>query len=263
MLERTIQSVLAQTYNNVEFIVVDGNSTDATLEIIRRHEEVIDYWISEEDTGIYDAMNKGVKLARGDWIIFLGADDQFYSPDVLKMAAPLLRDAFPGIRVVYGTTVSVSKTGIQLAKVGHAWSPSIRRRFRQSMCFSHQGVFHHTALFRENGLFDTSYKISGDYEFLLRELRRRDARYLPRLIVASVSATGVSSRPENAMRLLKECGRARRQNGLGRMAPLLWTAILRTFARQCLWRLFGDRQARAILDAVRVRIGKPAYWTKI
>jgi len=82
-LEETIQSVISQTYNNVEYIVIDGGSTDGTLDVIKQHKGKIDYWVSEEDKGIYDAMNKGINLANGEWINFMNSGDVFHDNDVL------------------------------------------------------------------------------------------------------------------------------------------------------------------------------------
>ncbi len=81
--EETIQSIVNQTYKNLEYIVIDGGSTDGTLDIIYQYDTKIDYWLSEKDGGIYDAMNKGITQARGDWIIFIGADDRLFSADVI------------------------------------------------------------------------------------------------------------------------------------------------------------------------------------
>ena len=83
-LEQTIQSVINQTYDNVEYIIIDGGSTDGSVGAIKKYEEQIDYWISEEDDGIYDAMNKGMSLASGEWINFMNAGDVFYDEQVLN-----------------------------------------------------------------------------------------------------------------------------------------------------------------------------------
>src|SRR5690554_1584625 len=83
-LEDTIKSVIEQTYDNVEYIIVDGGSIDGTLEIIKKYGHAIDYWVSEPDKGIYDAMNKGINLMCGGWVVFLNADDYFVSNDVIS-----------------------------------------------------------------------------------------------------------------------------------------------------------------------------------
>ena len=82
-LERTIQSVIGQDYKNIEYIIIDGGSTDGTLDIIKKYEHAIDYWISETDEGIYGAMNKGIQASSGEWIYFLGSDDYLVADNVL------------------------------------------------------------------------------------------------------------------------------------------------------------------------------------
>ena len=82
-LDRTIQSVLYQTYNNIEYIIIDGGSTDRTIDIISKYKKTIDYWACEKDDGLYDAMNKGIDIATGEWINFMNAGDEFYSYSVL------------------------------------------------------------------------------------------------------------------------------------------------------------------------------------
>jgi len=90
-LEQTILSVLKQSYPNVEYLIIDGGSTDGTLEIIRQYEEAIDYWISETDKGIYDAMNKGISLASGDYIVFLNADDWYERGAIESVAQNIIK----------------------------------------------------------------------------------------------------------------------------------------------------------------------------
>jgi len=92
-LEDTILSVVNQTYNNIEYIIIDGGSTDGTLDIIKKYEEEIDYWQSEPDSGIFEAMNKGIKLATGDWIHFLHSDDRYYNDDVLEKVVKVLNNS--------------------------------------------------------------------------------------------------------------------------------------------------------------------------
>ncbi len=98
-LEKTIKSVINQTYKNVEFIIIDGGSTDGTVEIIKKYEDYIDYWVSEEDKGIYDAMNKGIKAATGTWINFMNAGDVFVDCEVLSSIDFL---AYQNLYLIYG-----------------------------------------------------------------------------------------------------------------------------------------------------------------
>ena len=102
-LERCLQSILKQTYQHKEIILVDGGSTDGTLSILDAYGDKLTYWESKPDRGIYHAWNKALKHARGDWICFLGADDYFWSNNVLADLAPhLIRATNSGIRIVYG-----------------------------------------------------------------------------------------------------------------------------------------------------------------
>lgn len=92
-LEKTIQSVLEQTYHNIEYIIIDGGSTDGTVEIIHRYVDYLAYWVSEPDRGIYDAMNKGIERATGEWVNFMNAGDYFYNYDVISNVFKVLQKA--------------------------------------------------------------------------------------------------------------------------------------------------------------------------
>ena len=109
-LEQTIQSVVNQTYDNVEYIVVDGNSMDKTLDIIKKYEDKIDYWQSEPDKGIYDAMNKGIELANGDWINFMNSGDSFSSQSVIEQI--FYGKCLKNIDILYGDSTSIDEFGI-------------------------------------------------------------------------------------------------------------------------------------------------------
>jgi glycosyltransferase involved in cell wall biosynthesis len=259
-LPNAIKSIREQTYENIEWIVVDGASTDGTLDILRQNEDVIDYWVSEQDTGIYDAWNKGIRHAKGDWILFLGADDHLWKQDVLQKMAAMLDAAYPTYRVVYGKVALVNKEGEGIYFPGEAWE-KIRNRFRSVMCLPHTGLFHHRDLFRVHGEFDTSFRISGDYEFLLRELKNRDAMFVD-FVIAGMSIGGISSNPATSETMLFEMRRATRKNG--RTFPgLPWfLAAFRHMLRRILWRILGERGARHLLDMGRRLMGKPAHWTR-
>src|SRR5574344_822546 len=103
-LEQTILSVINQTYDNVEYIIIDGNSTDKTIDIIKKYEDKIDYWQSEPDKGIYDAMNKGIDLATGDWINFMNSGDLLYDSNVLKDV--FYKKNYKDVDVIYGNSVA-------------------------------------------------------------------------------------------------------------------------------------------------------------
>lgn len=260
-LPRIIESIRVQTFDDFEWLVIDGASTDGTIDILQRNEDVVDYWISEADTGIYDAWNKGVRHARGTWVLFLGADDHLWTPDVLSRAAHALRAVPPECRVVYGQVAMMSQAGEVVGLVGSEWR-AVQRRFRSLMSLPHTALFHRRDLFQIHGDFDPAFRIAGDYEFLLRELGAHDALFVPDLIVAGMSIGGVSSSPESSGKMLREMRLATRKHG--RIFPgVPWVfAALRLRARQIVWKVFGEKRARLLLDLGRRILRKPAYWTK-
>jgi glycosyltransferase involved in cell wall biosynthesis len=260
-LPRIIESIRAQTFDSFEWIVIDGASTDGTVDILRQSQDVVDYWLSEPDTGIYDAWNKGIRHARGMWVLFLGADDYFWAPDVLSRAAQALRAVPSECRVAYGQVAMMNQANEIVGLVGGGWD-TVKRRFRSLMSLPHTALFHHRDLFQVHGEFDPAFRIAGDYELLLRELGTRDALFLPDLIIAGMSIGGVSSSPESSGKMLREMRLATRKHG--RIFPgIPWVfAALRLEARQIVWRMFGEKKARWLLDQGRRMLRKSPYWTK-
>jgi glycosyltransferase involved in cell wall biosynthesis len=260
-LPRAIESVRAQTFDEFEWIVIDGASTDGTVDILGRNEDVIDYWISEPDTGIYDAWNKGVRKARGKWIVFFGADDYLLAPDVLSRAAAALSSTASQYHVVYGQIIVVNQAGEEVERVGTEWA-RVKRKFRSLMCLPHPAVFHHRDLFQVYGNFDPAFRIAGDYEFLLRELSEHDALFVPGLVVTCMTVGGISSNPENSRKMMRETRLASRKNGQF-LPGMSWVfAVLRMNFRQIAWNVLGEQRARRLLDIGRHILRKSAYWTK-
>lgn len=167
-LEETILSVLNQTYNNVEYIVIDGGSTDGTLDIIRKYEHAIDYWVSEKDEGIYDAMNKGIQVSTGHVLGFPNADDEYY-PEVLEDVVTLCQ-TYPNFGYAYGPVDLCDETGMVYGRHTPSSEDKIfSRRFRE-MPFFQLSFFSSRQLLKKNGLFDLQYKICADYDLVLRIL---------------------------------------------------------------------------------------------
>ncbi|WP_299757617.1 glycosyltransferase family 2 protein [uncultured Pontibacter sp.] len=157
-LEQTIQSVLNQTYNNVEYIIVDGGSTDNTLEIIRKYDSRIAYWISEPDKGISDAFNKGIALATGQLIGILNADD-WYAPEAFtKIAAHYEPDS-----IIHGNNQYWNQDGSK----AHQAAPNLEL-LTSEMSLNHPTVFVSKSLYQKYKTFDLRYKLAMDYHLLLR-----------------------------------------------------------------------------------------------
>lgn len=169
VVEETIRSILEQDYDNIELIVIDGGSTDGTLNVIRQHEYAIDYWISEPDKGISDAFNKAVVLSSGDYLNFQGAGDFIVSEDALSRVIAGLGDKQPMLISARVKRVREDNPTEVIWVAPKRYTPEFSKRsllFRMSL--PHQGLFTHRRMFERYGLFDTGCHYSMDYEHLLR-----------------------------------------------------------------------------------------------
>ena len=260
-LQQCIDSVASQTYPNKELIIIDGGSKDATVDVLKASQAKIAYWVSEPDRGIYNAWNKGLTQAHGEWICFLGADDYFWDAQVLERVAEQLVTLPPGIRVAYGRIMLLNNKGENLYPIGEPWEEA-KERFRQIMCVPHPALMHRRSLFEQHGNFDESFRIAGDYELLLRELKTADALFVPDIILAAMRQGGVSSDPANSLVGIRELRVAQRKNGQ-RWPGWIWLmAMTNAYIRRLLWNLLGEHAARKILDFGRRIMGLPAFWTK-
>lgn len=210
----TIQSVMSQSYRNIEYIVVDGGSTDGTLEIIEKHSDSIDYWVTGKDAGIYDAMNKGIGLTTGDVIGFLNADDRYASPLALSRVVEQMR---------------VHKLDALMGDVGffHAANPERIVRRYNSERFSpaglawgwmpaHPALFLSRAVVQRVGHFKTDYRIAGDFEFIVRVFHGQPLRYrhLPEILVHMQTGGASTAGWRAKVSLNQEVLRACRENGI-------------------------------------------------
>ncbi len=192
-IQACIESVARQRYPRVQHVIVDGASTDATTTIARRLLRSHDVLLSEPDAGIYDAMNRGIGLCSGKYILFLGADDRLIDADVLDDAAAFIAGAdWPGL--VYGD-IEVRQAGLA-NRVFRPPEPSEALDFMICGCLPHQATFARRDLFAGVvGLFDTQYRVQADYDWFLRALAvpDLDIRHMNR-VVASFALGGASSR---------------------------------------------------------------------
>jgi hypothetical protein len=257
-LRRCLDSIMRQTYAAKHLIVLDGGSTDGTVEILRQYDDRIAHWESKQDRGIYHAWNKGLEHSTGDWICFVGADDYFWADDVLERMAVHLPIQPTEARVVYGKDAVTSKTGEVLRYEGRPWEQA-RRDLAWSLTLPHPGLFHHQSLFAEHGGFDESFQIAGDYELLLRELKTRPALFVPHVVVVGFQHGGVSHSPKAMSALLKEVSRARRKHHVRPTLPIpsvQWKMLLAALA----FRTVGDAGFRRLADGYRRLRGQPAIW---
>jgi glycosyltransferase involved in cell wall biosynthesis len=194
-LEACIKSVISQSYINLEFIIVDGGSTDGTLEIIKKYKNFISISISEKDKGIYDAWNKGLKLANGDWIAFLGADD-LYMPDAIQNYINHLNTLdYSNLDIISSKIMLVNENDSKLRVIGKEWKWALFRRY---MCTAHVGSLHSKSFFEKYGSYNINYKIVGDYEILLRAKDLLKAAFLNEITV-NMKIGGVSNLDNRAV----------------------------------------------------------------
>ena len=164
-LEETILSVINQTYKHIEYIIIDGGSTDGTIDIIKKYEDKINYWVSEEDKGIYDAMNKGISLCNGDIVGIVNADDYLYLDSLTKIASIFRDDT---LMFTYGQVDLMTEDGKQYDTASSLGVKHMKYKIFKHMPFLHPTMFIKKIVYNELGLYNLQYKLSADYDFVLR-----------------------------------------------------------------------------------------------
>ena len=187
VLQRCLDSIRPQKTEDVELVIVDGLSTDETMQIVKNNNDIIDLAISEKDNGIYDAWNKGITHSSGQWIMFIGADDQL-SVGAIDAYLDFVKRSGADLDYVSAQLLYLDMKGNAIRTIGEAWRWS---KFKRKMNVAHVTSLHNVALFEEVGLFDTNYKICADYELLLRKKELLRAAFMPK-IVANMTIGGVS-----------------------------------------------------------------------
>lgn len=186
-LERTIRSILNQTYKDVEHIIVDGNSKDNTLKIIQQYNDQIAYWMSEPDKGIYDAMNKAQNFANGKYIMFLNSGDEFCDDHVLENVFKLNANA----DVYYGDTVITDEQGNELRNRRLRPPQKLSwKDFRYGMLVCHQSIIIKRELSK---LYNTEYRIAADIDWAIRSIRDAKSTINTHLNISKFMEGGMSS----------------------------------------------------------------------
>ena len=197
VLEDTIQSVIFQTYRNVEYIIVDGASKDHTLEIVNKYHNRINKVISEPDKGLYDAMNKGIQLATGNYLCFLNAGDKFHDSETLQKVVHTLKgQELPD--VIYGETAIVDEEGHflhmrRLSTPAHLnW-----KSFKQGMLVCHQAFFANRKL-AINHLYDLQYRFSADFDWCIRIMKKAKCLHNTQLTLIDYLNEGMTTKNHKA-----------------------------------------------------------------
>lgn len=190
-LERTILSVLSQSYSNIEYIIIDGASTDGTVDIIKQYTSGVTFWSSEPDKGLYDAMNKGLKQATGDYVWFMNAGDTLYTADTIQRIVTALKKKVSLPDVIYGETAIVDGNGKSLGmRRLKAPEKLTWKSFRMGMLVCHQSFISKREI---APLYNTEYRLTADYDWCIQCLKKAGKVYNTHLILSNFLEEGMSS----------------------------------------------------------------------
>ncbi len=228
-IAKTFKSVSEQTYTNIEYIVVDGGSKDETLGIIKKNEKIISKWISEPDKGLYDAMNKGISLASGDYIGILNSDDTFFSDDVIEKVVLFLKknsvDASIGDIVQHNTIDELKRT-----YSSRNWQP---KKLKIGFMPPHPSIFFRKSLFKQYGNYHLDFDIAADYELIIRFFLANNITWkysgitTTAMLIGGLSSSGINS----YKKVTKEINIGLQRNGIEYSA---WKVSFRG-----VWKVFG------------------------
>ena len=196
LIERTVKSILSQTYTNIEYLIIDGGSKDNTLTVIKPYTSRIKKIVSEKDNGIYDAMNKGLALATGEYVLFINAGDELFSQDTLQQILSNENNA----DVYYGNTAITNDKGQQIADRRLAPPESLDwKSLKYGMCVSHQSFIAKRNLC---SAYNTEYKISADFDWVINVLRKSEKVVNTHSYISKFLEGGTSNKHQ--IRALKE-----------------------------------------------------------
>jgi len=224
-LGEAIESVLNQTYSDIEYIVIDGNSKDETVSIIKEYESKFNgriRWVSEPDNGLYDAMNKGIRIATGNIIGILNSDDFLSSPDIIQLIVEQFEKDV-SIQAIYGDVRFVNPNN--LSKTVRYYSSKIfsPKMFRWGFMPAHPSFYTYRENFEKYGYYRTDYKIAADYELLIRFLytHRLKSKYISKDFVTMRTGGKSTNNWKSNLILNQEIVRGCRENGIYTSLPIL------------------------------------------
>jgi glycosyltransferase involved in cell wall biosynthesis len=258
-LEATILSVLNQNYGNAEYIIIDGGSSDGTLDIIRKYDDAIDYWQTEPDEGVYDAFNKACPSIRGEWTLFLGAGDLLYDNTVLEQVALAVRTAPQEAELIYGRVCLTTGDDAAVKVLNRPWD-QMKNRWRggRPMLPHHQGIFHRKSLLCEAPPFDTKYRIAADSKLIYPSIARATPIYCD-TIITRAPIGGVSTEPKYFIPTAHEILRINRELGYKNYVHQFWF-YLKILVKSLLYRVGGEAHTKKLIDEYRILTGRKPHW---
>jgi len=260
-IERCVDSVICQTYKNYEHIIVDGLSTDGTIDYLLSRKEHFSVLISEPDTGIYNAWNKALKHAKGEWILFLGADDILADETILADVSKFIHETGTKAGIVYGDVMLVSNKTLEDRQLCKVMPNEIGRMNPLEMLPirpHHQGVFHHKSLFSSYGDFDEKYKICADAKLLILVAMNKEPAVRVPKVISKVSLGGVSSRI--GLTMVKESKMILDELAIPYSKYKWYKNFIKTHFKVVLLRLLGAKRAYQFIDFLRKLQRRPTLW---
>jgi glycosyltransferase involved in cell wall biosynthesis len=221
LIEKTLNSIISQTLKDIQIIIVDGNSTDNTLQVLHKYRKHISKLICESDTGIYDAWNKAIPFINSNWIQFLGAGDVLASNDLYEKMICDLNNAFPRHNMVYGNLLLMSEhTNEVFEKISIA-PENVMKLFTEGRFVTpiHPETFCHISTLKKYK-FDKKYTFSGDYKFMLQSLSEKPPLYVD-INVDKMVVGGISNDKKNLLKIYRESQMVNKE--LGIKIPLIHT----------------------------------------
>jgi glycosyltransferase involved in cell wall biosynthesis len=248
-VEQTIHSVINQTYGNLEYIIIDGGSTDGTVDVIRKYESELAYWHSKPDLGLAHGFNLGLAQAHGDWILFLNADDFFLAPEVVERMVPHLL-AHQEADVVFGKTIFMTcRKDPEPASLRQIYGQPWRwQEYRWLCTIPHPSSFTHRRYFEKVGGFNQSFRLAMDYELYLRAGKYLQARQVP------IAVSGMREGGESAKNILRAARENRIAQQMSKTHPA-WIAWINFF--WYIGRYYLGRVSHKILDP----LGAQMVWS--
>lgn len=257
----TIRSLREQSYRGFEWIVVDGNSIDGTQILLSEASDLISCCISEPDQGIYDAWNKGCALARGEWLLFMGAGDELAASQTLADVIKELDNVGPETLLVYGyqTLLSPGKRAL-VEKLGKPWD-ALKDKWEigRPALPPHGATFHHRRLFSRGQAFDLRFPIASDSHFILRAIRGYAPIFIPVEVIRSPIG-GISLRLNTARQVSTEIYEINRDLGLSPPFSVHAHDALRLAVISFL-NLFPIKIGHVFADAIRFLLGQGRRWS--
>ena len=226
-VERTILSVIGQSYSNIEYLIIDGASTDGTLDVIRKYQERISVLISEKDKGIYDAMNKGLAVATGDYILFMNSGDEIYTPDTVAN----IFSTSPNADIYYGETEMIDDAGHSLGQRRHKVPEQFTwKDFKYGMAISHQAIYIKRSLTQS---YNPKHQLSADIDWILQAAKKANNMVNVHQYVAKYLVGGMS-KTKHRQSLLERFAIMRQHYGL---VPTLFNHVVIAFNLGWYWLL--------------------------